>query len=392
MKNSRQPIDTIAAHAGLDPHNNHGIVNPPVYHTSTILKKTLDDYRNNRGEYDYGRLGTPTSAAVEKAVAEIYKADDVVSVPSGLAAITTALMSVSKAGDHLLFPDSIYGSSRRFIEQTLPQYGIMADFYDPQITEQRLETLIKDETSLIYIETPGSLTFELQDTAAIVSVAKAHNCLVACDNTWGTAMYFDAFGHGIDLIIEAGTKYIAGHSDVSIGFVASNGDVAKKVRGYFNNMGICVGPDDLYMTARGLRTFPMRLRKSEENGLTLASWIEEQPEVLQMLHPALPSHPQHHFFKRDFTGACGLFSFVLDPDIPNEAVDTFVDNLSYFGIGASWGGFESLISEATGKFKRSVSDEPQGRVLRIYTGIEDTSDLLKDIQEGFARMRSVYSK
>ena len=184
MKNSRQPLDTIAAHAGLDPHNSHGIVNPPVYHTSTILKKTLDDYRNNRGEYDYGRLGTPTSAAVEKAVAEIYGADDVVSVPSGLAAITTALMSVSKAGDHLLFPDSIYGSSRRFIEQTLPQYGITADFYDPQLSEDQLKALVKPETSLIYIETPGSLTFELQDTAMIVRV-KAHQCLTACDNTWG---------------------------------------------------------------------------------------------------------------------------------------------------------------------------------------------------------------
>ena len=389
MKNSRQPLDTIAAHAGLDPHNNHGIVNPPVYHTSTILKKTLDDYRNNRGEYDYGRLGTPTSAAVEKAVAAIYGADDVVSVPSGLAAITTALMSVSKAGDHLLFPDSIYGSSRRFIEQTLPQYGIAADFYDPQLSEDALNSLVKPETSLIYIETPGSLTFELQDTAMIVRVAKAHQCLTACDNTWGTAMYYDAFGHGIDLVIEAGTKYIAGHSDVSIGFVISNGDVAKKVRGYFNNMGICVGPDDLYMTARGLRTFPIRLRQSEENGLALASWIEEQPEVIQMLHPALPSHPQHEYFKRDFTGACGLFSFVLDPAIADQAVDAFVDNLSYFGIGASWGGFESLISEATGKYKRSVSDQPQGRILRIYAGIEDTTDLLNDIQSGFERMRKL---
>ena len=389
MKNSRQPLDTIAAHAGLDPHNNHGIVNPPVYHTSTILKKTLDDYRNNRGEYDYGRLGTPTSRAVEEAVAEIYKADDAIAVPSGLASITTALMSVSKTDDHLLFPDSIYGSSRRFIEQTLPQYGITYDFYDPQVDEQALKALVKPETSLIYIETPGSLTFELQDTAAIVSVAKAHNCLVACDNTWGTAMYYDAFGHGIDLVIEAGTKYISGHSDVSIGFVVSNGEVAHKVRSYFNNMGICVGPDDLYMTARGLRTFPMRLRQSEENGMALASWIEKQSEVLQMLHPALPSHPQHEFFKRDFTGACGLFSFVLDPNIPDEAVDHFVNNLRYFGIGASWGGFESLISEATGKFKRTVSDQPQGRVLRIYTGIEDTNDLLEDIQEGFDRMRSM---
>ena len=387
MKNSRQPLDTIAAHAGLDPHKNHGIVNPPVFHTSTILKKTLDDYRNNRGEYDYGRMGTPTSRAVEMAVAELYGADDVISAPSGLAAITSAIMAVSAAGQHILFPDSIYGSSRRFIETSLPQYGISAAFYDPQIDEAGLTEMITNETSMIYIETPGSLTFELQDTAAIVKVAKAHDCLLACDNTWGTSMYYDAFGHGIDIIIEAGTKYISGHSDVSIGFVASSGEIAKKMRQYVINMGICVGPDDLYMAARGLRTYPIRLRKSEENGIVLATWIEQQPEVAQMLHPALPSHPQHHLFKRDFTGACGLFSFVLDGAIPNEAVDAMVDKLSYFGIGASWGGFESLISEATGKYKRSVANPPEGRILRIYAGIEDPQDLLTDIQDGFERMR-----
>lgn len=387
MKNSRKSLDTIAAHAGLDPHNNHGVVNPPVIHASTILKKTLDDYRNNRGEYDYGRLGTPTSRAVERAVADLYGADDVISVPSGLAAITSAILAVTTSGQHILFPDSIYGSSRRFIEQTLPQYGISATFYPPQINEADLAALVTPETSMIYIETPGSLTFELQDTVAIVSVAKANDCLVACDNTWGTAMYYDAFGHGIDIIIEAGTKYISGHSDVMIGFVAAKGKTAQKLRLYVNNMGICVGPDDLYLAARGLRTFPIRLRKSEENGVALATWIEQQPEVVQMLHPALPSHPQHHFYQRDFTGSCGLFSFVLDGAIPDKAVDAMVDNLSYFGIGASWGGFESLISEATGKYKRIVTHPPEGRILRIYTGIEDTHDLLSDIQAGFERLR-----
>jgi cystathionine beta-lyase len=385
MKKSRRSPDTVAAHAGLDPHKHHGIVNPPVYHTSTILKKSLDDYRHHRGDYLYGRLGTPTSVAVEKAVAELYGADDVAAVPSGLAAITTAIMAVTKSGDHLLLPDSIYGSGRRFIEETLPQYGIKTDFYDPLVTGEELRGHLKPETSMIYIETPGSLTFEMQDTAAIVKVAKDNKCLLACDNTWGTAMYYDAFGHGIDLVIEAGTKYIAGHSDVSIGFVASGGKTANAVRDYVNHMGICVGPDDLYMAARGLRTFPVRLRKSEENSLALASWIEGQPEVVQMLHPALPSHPQHDLWKRDFTGAAGLFSFVLKADIPEAAVDAMADGLSYFGIGASWGGYESLITEAG--FKRTVSASPEGRVLRIYTGIEDTADLLDDIKKGFERMR-----
>lgn len=386
MTTSKFGIDTISAHAGLKPDENHGIPNPPVYHASTILSKTMDDNRNNRGRYEYGRMGTPTSEAVEEAVAEVYGADDVVSVPTGLAAITTGVLAVVKSGDEVLFPDSLYGSGRRFAENTLPQMGVTPVFYDPLTDGDSLKAMVTAKTSLIYIETPGSLTFEMQDTKAIVDVARETGCLVAADNTWGTPMYFDAFGHGIDIIIEAGTKYISGHSDVSIGFVAARGEVAKKLRFYVLCMGLCVSPDELYLAARGLRTMPIRLRKSEENGLALARWIEQQPEVTAMLHPALPSHPQHHLWQRDFTGACGLFSFVLDGGISTEAVDHMIDNLSLFGIGASWGGFESLISEA--RYKRTVSGSPDGRVIRIYAGIEDTDDLLNDIKAGFDRMRS----
>ena len=376
---------TVATHAGLNPDDNFGIPNPPVYHTSTILKPKLDDYRHHRGQYDYGRIGTPTSEATEKAVAQIYGCDDIVAVPSGLSAISVGILTAVKSGDTALFPDSMYGSGRRFVEMELPRHGVTPVFYDPVAAIKDVEAMVTKETSLIYLETPGSLTFEMQDTQAIVDLAHRHGALVAADNTWGTALYYDVFGHGIDIVIEAGTKYISGHSDVNIGFVGGNGDVAKAIRSHCLNYGLCVGPDDHYLALRGLRTMALRLKQSEQNGLALAAWIEQQPEVVGMLHPGLESHPQHHLWKRDFTGSCGLFSFVIDAGISDQAIDEMVDNLELFGIGASWGGFESLISEAN--FKRPVSSRPNGRVIRIYAGVEDTDDLLADIKQGFDKMR-----
>ncbi|XDZ67032.1 cystathionine beta-lyase [Alphaproteobacteria bacterium LSUCC0684] len=369
----------------MKPHENHGIPNVPVYHTSTIMKATLDDYRQRRGKYDYGRLGTPTSDAVESSVAGLYGSDDAVAVPSGLAAITTGVLAVVKSGERVLFPDSLYGSGRRFAEVVLPQIGVEPHFYDPLADVSAIAAMITDNTSLLYIETPGSLTFEMQDTTALVALAKQHGLLTACDNTWGTPFYFNAVGHGIDVIIEAGTKYISGHSDVSIGFVASSGETARRIRQYTVNIGLCVAPDDHYLALRGMRTMALRLRQSEANGLALARWIEQQPEVTAMLHPGLESHPQHGWWKRDFTGASGLFGFVLDKDIPDAAVDVMANDLCFFGIGASWGGHESLISE--GHLKRSVTSLPDGRLMRIYAGLEDTDDLLADLAAGFERMR-----
>jgi len=383
-KNSMKK-DTYAVHAGMKPEENFGIPNIPVYHASTIMKETLDDYRQRRGKYDYARLGTPTSEALEESVAGLYGADDCVAVPSGLAAITTGVLAVLNSGDTALFPDSLYGSGRRFTETILPQIGVTPVFYDPVAETANIAGMITDTTRLLYIETPGSLTFEMQDTQALVALAKEKGLLTACDNTWGTPFYFNAVGHGIDVIIEAGTKYISGHSDVSIGFVAASGETAKRVRAYAKNIGLCVAPDDHYLALRGMRTMALRLRQSETNGLALARWLEEQPEVIAMLHPGLESHPQHAWWKRDFTGACGLFGFLLDPSISDAAVDAMADKLELFGIGASWGGHESLISE--GHFKRTVTPMPKGRLMRIYAGLEDTDDLLADLAAGFARMR-----
>ena len=381
---------TTAVHAGMKPEDNHGIPNPPVYHTSTIMRPSLDDYRKGKGVYDYGRVGTPTTQAFEEAVAQVYESDDAVAVPSGLAAVACGVMAVVKSADNVLFPDSMYGAARRFVEKILPQYGIEPSFYDPVCTSSTLEARIKPNTSLIFIETPGSITFEIQDTKAIVALAKSHNCLTACDNTWGTAFYFNAKKHGIDVIIESGTKYIGGHSDVSIGVIASSGEVAKKVRRHIHYLGLCVAPDDHYLALRGLRTMPLRLQQSGESGLALARWLEQQPEVIAMRHPALPSHPQHALWKRDFTGASGLFSFYLDAKIGDAAVDAMVDGFSILSIGASWGGHESLITQD--KFKRSETQPLPDRLLRIYAGIEDTEDLLADLSAGFERMRAQHAR
>ena len=380
---------TKVVHASVQPLDHEGMANIPVYHTSTVMKANLDDYRNGRGAYDYGRVGTPTSVATESAVADLYGMDDCVATPSGLSAICLGISGVLKAGDHALFPDSMYGSGRRFIDKILPKMGVQVGIYDPCLTAGELKLLFTDNTRLLYLESPGSLTFEMQDIPALRQLAHQHDCLVAIDNTWGTALYFDAPHLDMDIVIEAGTKYISGHSDVSMGFVISNGDTATSIRNYARNTGICVAPDEHYLAMRGMRTMAIRLRQSEENGLALAQWLEQQPEVIQMLHPALPSHPGHHHWQRDFTGSCGLFGFVIDPEIPVTAIDAMADGLDWFGIGASWGGHESLISQ--GNFKRTITDIPQGTLLRIYAGLENKTDLLSDLEAGFERMRGAYS-
>ena len=378
---------TLSVHLGMDPDGNHGIPNPPVYHTSTIMRASLADYRNRVGRYDYGRMGTPTSEACEQAVAALYEADQAVATSSGLAAIALGISAVLKAGDHALFPDSMYGSGRRFVEQVLPLHGISFDFYDPCCSAQDLAALIGGKTRLVYLESPGSLTFEMQDLPALTAAAKAVGCLTACDNTWGTPIYFNGLNIGIDIIIEAGTKYISGHSDVSIGFVISNGETAAAVREYANNTGITVAPDELYLCIRGMRTLPLRLRQSEANGLACARWLEAQPEVSCMLHPALPSHPGHQHWQRDFSGSCGLFGFCFAETVPQQAIDAMADGLVLFGIGASWGGHESLITQ--GRTKRAVTPLPAGTLMRVYAGLEDTADLLADLEAGFARLRKI---
>ena len=385
-KSKKITKDTAVVHASIDAEANFGIVNVPVYHASTITSPNLDDYRNNRGRYDYGRIGTPTSEASEKAVAGLYGMDDCVSAPSGLSAVCLGISGVLACGDHALFPDSIYGSARKFVENILPRMGVEVEFYAPLIGGAEMAERFTAQTRLLYLESPGSQTFEMQDLPALIACAKRHDCLVAIDNTWGTAFHFDAVAHGVDVVIEAGTKYIAGHSDVSLGYVIANGATAKRIREYARFTGLCVAPDDHYLALRGLRTMHLRLRASEANGIALATWLEAQSEIVAVLHPALPSHPQHQAFCRDFTGSAGLFSFVFDETIPQKAIDALVDGLAFFGIGDSWGGYESLINQA--KIKRTITALPQGTLLRIYAGLEHADDLIADLEAGFVRLRA----
>ena len=380
---------TRLVHAGRHPHDNHGVVNPPVYHASTILQPSLAVWEASRKPdfpgYRYGRAGTPTSRSFEEAVADLYGAADAVAVSSGLAAIACALMAVLRAGDHLLVSDSAYFPTRKFCDQMLARYGVETTYYDPRLGG-RIADLLRPNTRAVFTEAPGSLTFEMQDIPAIAAAAHAHGAVVLTDNTWGTALHFDALGKGVDIVVEAVTKYICGHSDVMMGLIASTAEHAGAVRDMVRLHGNCSGPDDLYLAQRGLRTMGVRLKQNEANGLALATWLEGRPEVSKVLHPGLPSHPDHALWQRDFSGASGLFSFVLRP-VPRAALAAFLDGLKLYGMGASWGGFESLILPGDPKALRTATtwDEP-GQLLRIHAGLEDVDDLIADLEAGLDRL------
>ena len=387
QKKDKSLLTTLVT-TNLDPLGNHGIPNPPIYRASTILSERLAQYRGEEpSEYDYGRVGTPTSRAFETAICDIYKSDDAISTPSGLSAITTSLLAYANAGDHILFPDSLYGSSRRFVTKMLTNYGVDISFYPARINDKIVD-FITPKTKILYLESPGSLTFELQDTPKMVEIAKAHHLTTMMDNTWGTALHHNALDLGVDVVIEAATKFITGHSDVNLGIACARGHHAKKLRFAATALGICAGPEDLYLGIRGLRTMSLRLAQSEQTGLALAQFVEQQASVLTVMHPALASSPDYELFKRDFSGSCGLFGFVLSPEIPQERIDEAANALSVFRIGASWGGFESLLTQAilTPAMRTHPTGLPDGYLMRIYAGLEDPVDLQADLNQFFAML------
>ncbi|MEO9899455.1 cystathionine beta-lyase [Nisaea sp.] len=389
---SKTRTRTLVTNAGRAPHRNHGVVNPPVYHASTILKPTLAKLEESRKTgfdgYRYGRRGTPTSRSFEEAVAALYGADDAIAVSSGLAAISCAILSQVSAGDHILLADNVYFPTRKFAAGFLERFGVNSSYFDPMKPEQLVEQ-IRPETKIVYLEAPGTMTFEVPDIPKLAASAHQHNATVIMDNTWATALYFNALEHGVDIVVEAVTKYICGHSDIMMGAIVSRNAHADAIRDMVYMQGNCSGPDDLYLAQRGLRTMSVRLAQNGETALTLAKWLQDRPEVDRVLHPALPSCPGHDLWKRDFTGSSGLFAFVLKP-VAKSALAAFLDGLELYGMGASWGGYESLILPGDPAAARTATKwDEAGQLLRIHAGLEDEKDLIADLEAGFERMAAL---
>ena len=380
----RRPA-TDLAHAGRDPFAHHGFVNPPVYRGSTVLFKTVESFEKREQRYVYGRRGTPTSEALEQAIACIEGGARTWLAPSGAAAISTVLLSFLKAGDHILVTDSVYLPTRKMCDGVLKRFGVETTYYDPTIGAG-IAQLMRPNTTLVFTESPGSLTFEVQDIPAIAAVARERGALVVLDNTWGTPLYFKPFTHGVDISIQAATKYIVGHADAMLGSITVGESLAQRLVAEAGNLGICAGTEEMYLGLRGIRTMGVRLERHWQSGVEIARWLEQRPEVARVIHPALPSHPQHELWKRDFLGAAGLFAIVLKP-CPKEALAAMLEGLELFGMGASWGGFESLVLPFNATPARSATSwQPQGPTVRFHIGLEDLDDLKADLDAGFARL------
>lgn len=383
--------DTLLGHAGRDPHSNFGIINPPVYHASTVLFPTLDALeasdRNPFEIVNYGRVGTPTSHAFEEAVAAVEGGFRAVTAASGLAAIATALTAFTKAGDHILVTDSAYGPTRRVCNDILARYGVETEYYDPLIGAG-IAGLIRPNTSVVYLESPGSLTFDVQDVPAIAKAAKDAGATVLLDNTWATPLFFKPFEHGVDVSIHAATKYIVGHADAMLGLMVCNEANWATVKKNAVRFGTCAGPDDMYLGLRGLRTLSVRLKRHQESGLALADWLSGRPEVARVLHPARPGDAGHALWARDFAGASGLFAAVFKA-VPRTALAAMLDGMDLFGLGYSWGGFESLILPThPAAVRTAVPWQAEGPLIRFHAGLEDVDDLICDLERGFARLNA----
>jgi cystathionine beta-lyase len=379
---------TRLVHAGREPFEQHGFVNTPIYRGSTVLYPTTEDLLHRRGRYSYGTKGTPTTNSLETAWTELTGAAGTVLAPSGLAAVTVALLSCLKAGDHLLMTDSVYLPTRQFCNGVLKNFGVETTYYDPQIGAG-IEALIRPNTTAVFTEAPGSQSLEMQDIPAITEVAHRHGAVVLMDNTWATPLLFPPHERGVDIAIEAGTKYLSGGSDLLLGMVSANERCFKRLRETYDSFAMCPGPEDVFLGLRGLRTMALRLREHGNQALEMARWLDARPEVARVLHPAMETYPGHDIWKRDFKGSSGLFSIVLQP-CSDRALAAMLDGLSLFGMGYSWGGFESLVIPFNcATYRTATKWEPGGHSLRFHIGLEDLDDLKRDLDAGFARLREM---
>jgi cystathionine beta-lyase len=392
MNSSRQerqssPLkaETALVTAGRDTKAQRGFVNPPVVHGSTVLYPTAEDLHAHRAEFQYGRHGTPTTKALQEAMMALEgpQCAGVGLVPSGLSAISTTLLSVLKAGDHLLVSDNIYRPSRNFCNGLLARYGVETTYFDPLIGAG-VAQFFKSNTAAVLVEAPGSQTFEMADIRSIADVAHGRGALVIDDNTWATPLYRRSLEQGVDISMQAATKYIGGHSDIMFGTISANEKTWPMVVETIRELGVCAGPDDVFLALRGLRTLSVRLAQHQRSGLEMARWLAARPEVLRVLHPALESDPGHAIWRRDFSGASGLFSVVLKP-ASQKAVDALLDTVKLFGMGYSWGGFESLVIpfDCDG-YRTATKWAPGGPALRLHIGLENVEDLKADLERGFA--------
>jgi len=394
-RSSKRPelsIDTLLAHSGGDPVDRQGAVNPPVYRASTFLFPTVADWEGSRvheRRFDvirYGQLATPTTLAFEEAMAALEGGYRSMLVPSGLAAVTVALQGLVKAGDHILVADTAYVPTRIFCDRVLKRFGVETTYYDPLIGAT-IDTLFRPNTRLVFLESPGSMTFEIQDVPAIANAARARGILTLLDNSWATPYLFPAFAHGVDVSILAATKYIGGHSDVMMGTITTTEALYDRVRSEVAELGLCVSSDDAYLALRGLRTLSVRLERHQRNATQVAEWLSARPEVARVTYPVLPNAPGHALWKRDFRGASGLFGVELRP-VAKPAVDAFLNSLELFGMGASFGGFESLAVPMDPRpYRTATRWAHEGPLIRLHVGLEDPNDLIADLARGFERMK-----
>lgn len=385
----RYRLATQVAHLGRDPRRFLGAVNTPVVRASTILFRTMGDLeRASRGELPgltYGLHGLPTVSDLGRALAELEGGHAALVVPSGLTATTFPLLALTKPGDHVLVTDAVYGPTRRFCDNHLRRFGIGVDYYDPRAGE-RIAEHFRDNTTIVFTESPGSLTFEVQDIPAIARVAHARGARVILDNTWATPLGFRAFERGADVSVHAATKYIGGHSDVLLGAVIANEATFPALQRLWTDMGIAASTDDCFLGLRGLRTLAVRLARHAASALQVATWLADRPEVRAVLYPPLPGDPGHALWKRDFTAASGLFGVVLEP-VDAAAVARMLDGMRLFGMGWSWGGFESLIIPTWPERSRTATTwNPTGPTLRLAIGLEDPQDLIEDLEDGLHRL------
>ena len=379
--------ETILTHAGRDPGANRGYVNTPVYRGSTILFPTLDALESPEPRFDYGRTGNPSSAAVEDLITELEGAAGTVLAPSGLSAISLALLTVLNSGDEVLVTDSAYQPTRRVSDGVLTRMGIGVRYYDPRAGGE-IANLLTDKTRAIFVESPGSLTFEIQDLPAIVAVAKPRGISVIVDNSWATPLYYHPLALGADIVIHAGTKMFVGHSDAMFGTASANEKWWKALKDTHVRLGLCASPDDCFLAARGLRTLALRMKEHSAHSIEIAAWLETQPGVARVIHPALPSHPDNALFKRDFSGAGSVFSIVLEPK-SRAALAAMVDGFGIFAMGWSWGGYESLcLPIQPQKVRTAVPWTETGPMLRFHIGLEGLADLKADLASALARYRA----